>query len=112
MANEEEKSLTIDDTPVNRYKEFVKYAITHFNVTLSTELSWAKSKDNVKFNKYELYLTNTIDATISVTMGMYYFGKAAGAMAAGATAAPLLVGLGKCTNLILKDFFEDRLKVA
>ena len=50
--SEEESSITIDDTPVNKYKEFVKCAITHFRLTTSTELSWAKSKDNVTANKY------------------------------------------------------------
>ena len=52
MASEEEKSITIDDTPVNRYKKFIIYAITYFNLMVSTELSMAKSKDNVKANKY------------------------------------------------------------
>ena len=52
MSSEGENSITIDDTPVNKYKEFVKCAITHFHLTTSTELSWAKSKDNVTANKY------------------------------------------------------------
>ena len=52
MSSEEESSITIDGTPVNIYKEFVKYAITHFHLTTSTELFWEKSKDNVTANKY------------------------------------------------------------
>ena len=52
MSSEEENSLTIDGTPVNKYKEFVKCAITHFHLMTATELSWAKSKDNVTANKY------------------------------------------------------------
>ena len=52
MANEEEKFITIDGTDVNKYKEFIKYGITHFNLRVSTELSMAKNKDNVKANKY------------------------------------------------------------
>ena len=93
MASNEEMFITIDDTPVNRYKQFTKYAIAHFNLTLSTELSMVKSKDNVKANKY-------------LTTNMYNFGKAAGVVA-----APLMVGFGACASLILKDVVEDRLKV-
>ena len=52
MSSEEENSITVDATPVHKYKEFVKCAITHFHLTKSTELSWAKSKDNVTANKY------------------------------------------------------------
>ena len=103
MASEEEKSITMDDTPANRFKVFVKYAIAHFNLTLSTELSMAKSKDNVKANKY---LTNAIGQSISVTMNMYNFGKAAGVVA-----APLMVCFGAFASLILKDVVEDRFKV-
>ena len=103
MASEEKKSITIDDTPANRYKVLVKYAIAHFNLTLSTELSMAKSKDNVKANKY---LTNAIGESVSVTTNMYNFGKAAGVVA-----APLMVGVGAFANLILKDIVDDRLKV-
>ena len=103
MANEEEKSLTMDDTPANRFKVFGKYFIAHFNLTLSTELSMAKSKDNVEANKY---LTNAIGESITVTTNMYNFGKAAGVVA-----APLMVGFGACASLILKDVVEDRLKV-
>ena len=94
MASEEGNAITIDDNPVNRYKEFVKSGMTHFHLTILTELSWAKSKDNVKPNKY---LTSAIGESISVTMSMYNFGKAAGAVA-----APLMVGVGKCTALILQ----------
>ena len=66
MASNGENSITIDDTHLNRYKEFMKYAITYFNLMTSTELSWAKSKDNVKADKY---LTNAVEACISSTMG-------------------------------------------
>ena len=55
MASNEEKFITIDDTPVNRYKKFIIYGITYFNLMVSTELSMAKSKDNVKANKYLNY---------------------------------------------------------
>ena len=103
MASEEKKFITIDDTPVNRYTEFGKYAIAHFNLTVSTELSMAKSKDNVKANKY---LTNAIGESISVTTNMYNLGKAFGAVA-----APVMVGVGACASLILKDVVDDRLKV-
>ena len=103
MASEEEKSITSDDTPANRYKVFEKYAIANFNLTLSKELSMARSKDNVKVNKY---LTNAIGERISVTTNMYNFGKAA-----VVAAAPLMVGFGACTSLILKDVVKDRLKV-
>jgi hypothetical protein len=103
MASDEEKSITIDDTPVNRYKKFIIYAITYFNLMVSTELSMAKSKDNVKANKY---LTTAIGESTSVTFNMYNFGKAAGTVA-----APLTLGLGAFANLILKDFAEDRIKV-
>ena len=62
MANNEEKFITIDDTPVNRYKKFIIYAITYFNLMVSTELSMAKSKDNVKANKY---LNNAIGESVT-----------------------------------------------
>ena len=101
MESEEEKFITIDDTPANRYKVFKKYAIAHFNLTLSTELSMAKSKDNVKANKYQ---TNARGESIS--MNMYNFEKAGGVVS-----APLMVGFGACTSLILRDVVEDRLKV-
>ena len=103
MASEEEKSITSDDTPANRYKVFEKYAIANFNLTLSKELSMARSKDNAKVNKY---LTNAIGEHISVTTNMYNFGKAAVVVA-----APLMVGFGKFASLILKDVVKDRLKV-
>ena len=38
-------------------------------------------------------------------MSMYYVGKAF-----GAAAAPVMVAVGACANLILKDFVDDRLK--
>ena len=104
MASEEEKFITIDDTPVNRYKKFIIYAITYFNLMVSTELSMAKSKDNVKANKY---LNNAIGDSITVTTNMYNFGKVAGTVL-----APLMVGVGALVNLILKDIVDDRLKVA
>ena len=104
MASNEEKFITIDDTPVNRYKKFIIYAITYFNLMVSTELSMAKSKDNVKANKY---LNNAIGESTSVTMNMYNFGKAAGTVL-----APLMVGVGALANLLLKDIVDDRLKVA
>ena len=103
MASNEEKSITMDDSPVNRYKKFIIYAITYFNLMVSTELSMAQSKDNVKANKY---LNYAIGESTSVTMNMYNFGKAAGTVA-----APLMVGFGAFASLILKDFAEDRLKV-
>ena len=104
MASNEEKFITIDDTPVNRYKNFIIYAITYFNLMVSTELSMAKSKDNVKANKY---LNNAIGESITVTTNMYNFGKVAGVVA-----APLMVGFGAVANLLVKDILDDRLKVA
>ena len=104
MANNEEKFITIDDTPVNRYKKFIIYGITYFNLMVSTELSMAKSKDNVKANKY---LTNAIGESITVTTNMYNFGKIAGVVA-----APLVVGVGAVIALITKDIIDDRIKVA
>ena len=104
MASEEEKFITIDDTPVNRYKKFIIYAITYFNLMVSTELSMAKSKDNVKTNKY---LNYAIGESITVTTNMYNFGKVAGTVL-----APLMVGVGALVNLLLKDIVDDRLKVA
>ena len=103
MASNEEKFITIDDTPVNRYKKFIIYGITYFNLMVSTELSMAQSKDNVKANKY---LNYAIGESTSVTTNMYNFGKAAGAVL-----APLMVGVGALANLILKDLVDDRLKV-
>jgi hypothetical protein len=38
-------------------------------------------------------------------MSMYYVGKAFGAVA-----APAMVAVGACANLIFKDFVDDRLK--
>ena len=104
MASNEEKFITIDDTPVNRYKNFIIYGITYFNLMVSTELSMAKSKDNVKANKY---LNNAIGESITNTTSMYNFGKVAGVVA-----APLMVGFGAVANLVLKDVVEDRFKVA
>ena len=104
MASNEEKLITIDDTPVNRYKNFIIYGITYFNLMVSTELSMAKSKDNVKANKY---LNNAIGESITVTTNMYNFGKVAGTVL-----APLMVGVGALANLMLKDIVDDRLKVA
>ena len=104
MASNEEKSITMDDSPVNRYKKFIIYAITYFNLMVSTELSMAKSKDNVKANKY---LTNAIGESITVTTNMYNFGKIAGVVV-----APLVVGDGAVIALITKDIVDDRLKVA
>ena len=103
MASKEENSITINDTPVNRYKVFVKSGITHFNLTISTELSWAKSKDNVDPVLANKYLTNAIEASVSTTMLTVK-------TACGAVAAPVVAGIGKCTDLIFKDFVDDRLK--
>lgn len=100
MASNGENSITIDDTPLNRYKEFIKYAITYFNLVTSIELSCAKSKDNVKANKY---LNDAVEACISSTMGTV-------GTACGAVAGPAMAVVGKCTSNFVKDFVDDRFK--
>ena len=93
-----EMSPTGNDTPYNRYYQFLLYTVTEFNQNACIVILISTDKSNVETSKYIKYLNKTVDG--GVTVGL----SAAGVL------SPIAKSAGKITqvNIMQNDLFNHK----
>ena len=61
------KSPTIEDSPLNRVKEFVSIGVAGFNIRGTKEVLVSTDKNNANVSKYGEYIGQAVSATIGTT---------------------------------------------
>ena len=113
-----EMSPTGNDTPYNRYYQFLLYTVTEFNQNACIIILVSTDKSNVKTSKYIKYLKKTVDSGVTIGMSATVVGSTI-AKSAGKITGELVEGLlkehekskkhkkGKLAEHLLKSFEPD-----
>ena len=90
-----EMSPTGNDTPYNRYYQFLLYTVTEFNQNACIVILISTDKSNVETSKYIKYLNKTVDG--GVTIGL----------SATVVLSPIAKSAGKITGELVEGLLQE-----
>ena len=90
-----EMSPTGNDTPYNRYYQFLLYTVTEFNQKACIVILISTDKSNVETSKYIKYLKKTVDSGITI------------GMSATGVLSPIAKSTGKITGELVEGLLKE-----